>query len=125
MNFFFKQKNVFWKDFAGHAVMLLNTLKMFWILKFQKLNKKKEEEYLATFQPQLYLVSRRLESPPSFTRNLPVNCELIGLDVFVYVGVCVWATLSLWFTAPLTLSPSVCWSTAMVKAATMAGYGAP
>lgn len=34
--------------------------------------------------------------------------------------VCVWATLCLWFTAPPTLSPlSVCWSTAMVKEATI------
>lgn len=57
----------------------------------------------------------------SCQQGVPLPCSLLWPDVFsVCECMCVWATLCLWFTAPPTLSPlSVCWSTAMLKEATI------
>lgn len=56
----------------------------------------------------------------STRRPSSMQSAVAGCVFCVRVHVCVWATLCLWFTAPPTLSPlSVCWSTAMVKEATI------
>lgn len=56
----------------------------------------------------------------STRRPSSMQSGVAGCVFCVRVHVCVWATLCLWFTAPPTLSPlSVCWSTAMVKEATI------
>lgn len=78
---------------------------------FEKPKRGGEKNVLKLFSHISVLSTRR----PSSMQSAVAGCVFC-----VRVHVCVWATLCLWFTAPPTLSPlSVCWSTAMVKEATI------
>ena len=122
----FKIKECVWKDFFGpwgHET--------YWphkrLIEFQSFKSQARKKKVYIFHARTALSCQQTTREPPFLHTLSA-CERwarVCVYVCVYVCVCAWATLSLWFTAPLTLSPSVCWSTAMVKAATMAGYGPP